>query len=58
MKCIVAAELLMFPDVMRISSLYRMNIKFVDTRCAYMVLQYNAWFDLQALCMSGYSNIQ
>lgn len=58
MKCIVAAELLMFPDVMRISSLYCMNIKFVDTSCAYMVLQYNAWFDLQALCMSGYSNIQ
>lgn len=37
MKCIVAAELLMFPDVLRISSLHRMNIKFVDTRCAYMV---------------------
>ncbi len=40
----------MFPDVLRISSFHRMNIKFVDTCCAYMDLQYNAWFGLQALC--------
>ncbi len=53
MKCILAAEILMFPDVLRISSLHCMNIKFVDTCCAYMVFQYNAWFGLQALCMSG-----
>lgn len=48
----MVAELFMFPDLKH--SLYCLNI----THCAYMDLQYNAWFDLQALCMSGYSHIQ